>query len=492
MKRLEHVTCFTTGAAILVLELAAFRLLAPYFGTSSHVTGIIINTILLALASGYMVGGAAADRHRSVKLPFLVILGSAAYLGVIYACCPSLLRRLAYLPVVPGSCIAVVILLFIPMALLAFIPPYFIRTLSRENPVGTTSGRVYALSTLGSILGGLATTFWLLPDLGTRFTFLTAVGLLLAISGLGLARFSRLSLLLPALLVPLLFFPAVKRRGVIHAVESEYNIIQVTEEGGHTYLKLNENLGYHSMTLDRETKLTGDYFDLFLFPQVLTNARETLILGNGAGTAMIETHHFFDTNIDGVELDSALTEVGREFFDLRLDQRLSIHCEDARAYLLHSDKRYDVVCVDIFAGSPYVPFHTTTVEFFELVCDALDEDGIVAVNIPSYALETELAEYFYNTLARVFPDVFFARRLAFGFKGGMDSARMRSLVEARELSPSLRTVTDAALTDVRRVGCATDERYFTDDKAPVEQMAFRLMRRLRDGPPDVGRLQARR
>ena len=83
MKYMEYITCFVTGFAVLVFELASFRLLAPYFGVSTYVTGSIINTILLALSIGYILGGYAADKYKSARLPYLVILASTLYLFLI-------------------------------------------------------------------------------------------------------------------------------------------------------------------------------------------------------------------------------------------------------------------------------------------------------------------------------------------------------------------------------------------------------------------------
>ena len=318
-------------------------MLAPHFGTSSYVTGIIINGILLALAVGYLLGGAIADRRRSASFPFFAILGSAVYLGAMYTVYPAVLAELGRLPVIAGASVSVGLLFFTPMALLAFVPPYFIRILAGESEVGVTAGRIYAVSTLGSIGGGLSATFWLLPELGTRLTFLSAIAVLLVISVLGLTRAHRLSPLALGLLPLLLLSPGATSPGALYTAESIYNVIRVTEEDGRSYLKLNEDLGYHSMTPDSRTGLTGDYYDLFLFTHLLVDARETLVLGNGAGTTMTQIHGFFETRIDGVEIDRALTEVGRTFFGLPADDRIELHESDARAYLLHSDRRYDVV-----------------------------------------------------------------------------------------------------------------------------------------------------
>ena len=127
---------FDDQMTAILNELAAFRILAPYFGMSSYVTGIIINVILLALAAGYVLGGQVADRHRSWKLPYLAVLLSASYLLLVYLFYGPLLQFFSIRSAIIGTAFTVLLMFFVPMVLLAFLPPYLIRLISTERAVG--------------------------------------------------------------------------------------------------------------------------------------------------------------------------------------------------------------------------------------------------------------------------------------------------------------------------------------------------------------------
>ncbi|MBW2980966.1 fused MFS/spermidine synthase [Candidatus Woesearchaeota archaeon] len=473
-RELAYLTCFTTGFAILVLELISFRLLAPYFGTSIYVSGIIINTVLLALAAGYFAGGYVVDRLKSEKLPYLVILGSCIYLIVIFSVYPLLLNMISFRSVIIGSSIAIVAMFFVPTALLAFIPPYLIKLLLIKRMVGKASGEIFSLSTLGSIAGGIMTTFIFIPYLGSRTSFLIAIGLLLVISTIGLIKFNKGSLFL-ILAFLILLLPPEKTTGYVYKTESEYNIIKVVEEGGRLQLRLNHDYSYHSITLDPETHLSNAYYDYYLFPQMLINAEETLILGNGAGTSMMETDYFFDTNIDGVEIDPMVTEVGNAYFGLRLNEGLSIFHQDARVFLNQNKKKYDIVYIDVYSGEPHVPFHIATVEFFELVNRSLNDDGIVAINVPYYSPNTELSEYYTNTITTVFPNsyVFEKKHMLYSFKADIDKEAMSKIIEGKILHANLEAIAKEVLAEIKEISQESSEKVFSDDHAPVEVMTFK-------------------
>ena len=482
---MEYITCFITGFAVLVFELASFRLLAPYFGVSTYVTGSIINTILLALSIGYVLGGYAADKYKSARLPYLVILGSAVYLFLIYAVYPQILQSLSFRSVIIGSSIAILSMFFIPMVLLAFIPPYFIKLLAHENHVGKAAGGIFSLSTVGSIIGGIATTFLFIPHLGSRITFLLTVIVLLVISVAGLWRFSKFSPLLLLLFIPFTFVRA-NISDFLYSTESEYNIIMVTESHGQRFLRLNKLWGHHSKSLDPKTKLSGDYYDQFLVAQLFSDAKTTLILGNAAGTSMMQTRHFFSTRVDGVEIDPVITEVGKEFFGLVLDDMNRIYHEDARSYLIKKQEKYDVIYVDIYAGSAYVPFHVTTREFFELIKAALSEKGVMAINLHTYPPGAEIKEYILNTIVTVFPHSFLSQHLLYSFKNAMNLPELFASLDRRKIPSPLGPIASRTLQGMRKVRLTSAEKIFTDDYAPVESMTYAFLREIRISGIDRG------
>ncbi len=481
--RLEYAACFIVGFAVLALELLALRILAPRFGASSYVTGIVINVILVALALGYALGGRLADTHKSTAPAYLVILMCAVYLAGVFVSYTWLLAAVPPSSVKAGATVMVLLLFFVPTLLLAIVPPYFTGVMAPEHAVGRTAGRIYALSTLGSVCGGLFATFLSIPAFGSRNTFRIVIALLLGIAVAGLMK-RTLKAFAGLLVLLCLASPAGYADGrVLYRGESEYNIITIVRADDRLYLKLNDSFGYHSESLDAATMLTGDYYDYFLLAPAVTDAKDTLILGNGAGTSMRQIGHFFRTRIDGVEIDPKLTELGRAYFGLKPSRKMRIFHEDARTFLNRNRRTYDVIVIDVYAGGPYVPFHVSTVEFYREVRRSLAPGGVVAVNVPFYALGTELADYFLSTIAVVFPEgTYRSGCVAYGFAAPVDAGVLRARLDRDALTPALKSLGQAIVARLDKVQAST--RVLSDDHAPIETLTARLLDTPRTNYPD--------
>lgn len=473
-KFLDYVACFITGMVILILELTSFRLFAPYFGNSSYVIGVLINTTLLALAIGYLIGGYTADKFKSNKLPYLIILGVDVYLAIIFPFYPNILKAMSTLSVILGAFLSVTIMFFIPMVFLAFIPPYLIKILSINKRIGIVSGKIFSISTLGSIVGGVLTTFAFIPSLGSRFTFLISIIILLIIAVIGLIRLNKLFLLCTFLLIiPLISKPKSTNSQIIFQTESEYNTIYVVNDSKSLFLKLNNNEGFHSKSIDPKTGLTNSLYDYFLIPQILINANQTLVLGNGAGTMMSQISYFFDTHIDGVEIDPKLTEIGKDYFGLDLtNDKLRIFYEDARTFLIKNNKKYDIINIDIYSGSAYVPFHVVTVEFFKLVNESLNEGGVLVINMPHYSIGTPLGHHYLNTVTKVFPNSYIYGHILYAFKSNIDKSIIIKKFEDTKTSNALNGVIKKFLSGFKNVDLQLFNDIFLDDFAPIEKMTF--------------------
>jgi spermidine synthase len=486
----EYLTCFTTGFAVLALELVAFRILAPFFGMSIYVTGIIINAILFALAIGYALGGYAADRTHSWKLPYVAILISAIYLTIVYILNTPLLEFLSNASVIPGTTTAVVVLFFIPMVLIAFLPPYLIKLISTHEEVGTTAGRIYAVSTLGSILGGITTTFAFIPILGSLSTFFITVVLLFLVAISGLVRSTALKITYPLLLIPLLGVTNLKECDCIYSGESEYNYITITENKGQRLLKLNDGAGFHSHSINPNTMLTNEYYDHFLLPLILSNINNILILGNGAGTSMTQIAKLFDTNIDGVEIDPKLTILGETYFGLNLSSKLRVFNEDARTFINKNKRKYDLILVDIYAGGPFVPFHVTTVQFFRKIRQSLSENGVVAINIPAFSLDQELGEYYLNTIANVFPErTYLSGCIVYSFLSEINIDKMRTSIRSKQLPNTLIELAEKTINHMQLLEHTGSNKILSDDYAPV---GYLTQTALKEHPDFVCKEQASR
>ncbi|RMH19725.1 MAG: hypothetical protein D6698_05375 [Gammaproteobacteria bacterium] len=471
----SYLICFTTGFAVLVLELDAFRLFAPHFGVSTHVTGIIINVILLALAAGYWLGGWFADKYHDMRLEYWVILTAAMLLLVVYASYTWLLPYFTTLSLLVGATLAASLFFFIPMVLLAFIPPYLVKALAKQGQVGEAAGKIYSIGTFGSITGGVLTTFLFIPQLGSRWTLMLAIVLLFLLSVAGLFRKSRAMVFVIMLPLIVMFLPAHATDEFL-VTESEYNVITVKKDKDIYYLKLNDNYGYHSRSLDPKTGLTHSYYDEFLYAQLFfgrksrNNGFRTLILGNGAGTAMMQLQRFFPQEVTGIEIDPELTRIGEEYFGLHLGKRDKILHEDARTFVNRNEQKFDVIIIDLYAGGPYIPFHVTTREFYRHVRHSLTPYGVIAINVPSYAKGTELSRRTLATIMETFPSAYLGGRILFAFQTPTEKADLKARIKASPYSnaDNLRVVDK--LTQLDPVTYSSD--IFTDDQAPVEQLVY--------------------
>jgi len=425
MKRYLYFTVFVTGMTTLAAELSASRLLGSVFGTSNLVWAAIIGLILIYLTLGYFLGGKWADSSPRFETMYGILTWGALSLGVVpYIARPILLAAAnafdgLEVGVMLGAFVAVLILFSIPITLLGMMSPFAIR-LSIEDPAkaGKVSGNIYAISTLGSFLGTYLPVLLFIPTMGTRKTFLLFSVILLLVALLGLwvsgARKSAIrSLAMPILLLLFAFGMrgSIKNTpGQIYETESAYNYIQVLRtEGNRVVLRLNDGQGIHSVydpaTLDYngpwEQFLAAPYFNA---PDALEPVRRIAIVGLAAGTtARQATAVYGDIPIDGYEIDPKIVEVGRTYFGMTMPN-LHVHIEDGRWGLAHSPYRYDIIAIDAYRP-PYIPWHLTTREFFQIAYDHLREEGVVAINVGHLPDDRRLVDNMATTLAAVFPSI---------------------------------------------------------------------------------------
>ena len=476
---------FGAGIGALATEITASRLLAPYFGSSTIVWANLIGIVLAGLSVGYWLGGRIADRRPRPSLLGFIVLGAALCVAAIpFAAKPFLdvtvdgLDRVSAGAVV-GSFLAVLLLLAPPVVLLGMVSPFAIRlAVVSVVTAGAIAGRLYALSTAGSLLGTFLPALLLIPAIGTQRTFLV-VAALLALSSCVLlgARY----LVVVAALAALVAVPpgAVKAAdGLLHEETSYHQYIRVVEEAhGRRVLSLNEGVAVHSVWRP-DSVLTGGVWDAFLaIPPLLGRPLEKVaILGNAAGTTARALGRYYpEAAVDGVELDPAVSRVGRRYFGMGEIRRLTVHDADARPFLRATDERYDLIVVDAY-HQPYVPFYLATREFFRLVREHLAPGGIVALNVATVPDDTRLVRAIGGTLAAELPQVLSWPALRFntivlGLTEPFDRAE---LVRRLRSGPSdLTSLRELLARDAAPV--AVSRRPWTDDRAPVEWLTDRMI-----------------
>jgi predicted membrane-bound spermidine synthase len=298
-------TPFFTGAIIMGQELVAVRLFAPYFGYSIYLWGSVISVVMVALALGYAAGGWISDRSQTDLPLYGLILASAGYqLGILFTVRP-MLRYFAHRGDFTGAMFASLIILAPPMTAMATASPFLIRLLAHSGPVGSAAGSIYALSTIGGIAGILASSFFLVPHLGTQKTLevICVMSALIAMAGLA-RRISSTLFAVGLIVVTLRFVPeAIWSQSTVWVAESPYNLVRVVRNGKWLILKLNDERGVHTIRNER-TGWTGHYYDDFALGPLLTPARHLLVLGLGGGGSIVSTRMTApDIDIDAVEID---------------------------------------------------------------------------------------------------------------------------------------------------------------------------------------------
>lgn len=529
---------FLAGVGTLGIEMVMPRLLAPFFGTSQPIWAVVIGMTLVYLAIGYRLGGGLADRHPDPRLLYRLI-GVA---GLLCALIPLLARPMLLLAqsslrnVAAGGflgSLAVVVLLFAaPVILLATVGPFAVRleTLRADASmmaIGRTAGTISSLSTLGSIVGTFVTVLVLIPTIGTNSTIFLFAAFLAALGLVGARNWLAAALLGGVLLLAVAHTALgggikgadCRNCRLLAEAESDYNYIQVAEQqvvyasgavDPRRVLILNEGQAIHSVyrlkyeqSGDPLDLLTDggpwDYFSVapYLYPELQpSDVRSLLMLGSAAGSVPKQFLAIYgpETMVDAVEIDQQIIEAGRRYFALE-DQdpnypNYTTHAQDARFWLATSERRYDVIGMDAY-HQPYIPFHLTTVEFFEEVRAHLSERGVAVVNAGRPASgDDRLVNALASTMLEVFPQVFvidtrFSNAMLVGVQqpvgdGASNFAANSELVAALTAEQprfkALQLVMYWALNEGRfgpvREFSPAEARFapFTDDKAPVERL----------------------
>jgi len=510
-RRYLYFTVFTAGMTTLAIEFAASRLLGSVFGTSNLVWASIIGLILIYLTVGYFVGGWWADRSPRPKTFYSILAWGAFLAGVIPFIARPVLRMAAeafddlQVGVLAGSFTTVLILFSIPITLLGVVSPFAIRLALRDSrEAGQVSGRIYAISTLGSFVGTFLPVLVMIPLLGTTLTFVVFGTFLsiVAIVGLWLSAEKRLALLyswIPIVLmvIALLWGSGTIKTtaGQIYETESAYNYIQVLQDGDYRYLRLNEGQGIHSIYHPEQLAYQGPWMQFlaapFFNPAPFTRAEvgSYAIVGLAAGTTARQASAAYGPiPIDGYEIDPEIIRVGQQFFDMN-QPNLDPIAEDGRVGLAGSEQRYTVIGIDAYRP-PYIPWHLTTREFFGEVYGRLEDKGVLVINVGRAPEDRRLIDGLVATISTVFPSVY-VMDIPETFNSMVYATRQATtaddlhrnyqiLVEEGAADPILIGAVQKAIMNLQPNPCQVPEEnqdcvVFTDDWAPIEWITNSLV-----------------
>ncbi|MCR5136564.1 MAG: fused MFS/spermidine synthase [Oscillospiraceae bacterium] len=424
-----YMTEFFAGMSVMAVELGASRLLAPYFSSSQIVWTIIIGTIMIAMALGNLYGGRRADRdpnpdrlYRSILIAavwiaLIPVLGKYVIVGVSAILIFSV--NSAYL--VWAAFAACMLIFVFPLFLLGTVTPSLAKyTMENLEDNARIVGTLGAANTIGSIIGTFVPTFVTIPAVGTAVTFLVFAGILLLLALIyffsakphGAAPAVGLGIFLLSCALGCRSGFAFWKNDLLYEGESVYNYLQVEDTEDSVIFSTNVLFGVQSV-LPKDASMTGMYYDYALAAPLMAGVQEKLtagqeftmlILGMGTGTYGSQCAHYFPSmQIEGVEIDSKITWLAREYFGMPEEMKVCTY--DGRAYLNTSDRKYDVIMVDAYQDIT-IPFHMSSVEFFRLVRSHLKEDGVLVVNMNMRGeQEGSINRCLSDTIAAVFSEV---------------------------------------------------------------------------------------
>jgi spermidine synthase len=400
-----------------------------------------------------------------------------------------------------GSMFATCLIYGPPMVLLSMVSPFIIRLLTVQQKAGSIAGGIYGISNTGSILGTFLTAFVLIRVLGSHLTLILLSSIILAVGLVGLVSHSRKNLqagtpavhrkwLVSLIVVAIAPFSFPRRaENLLHRRESFYNDLRVLKrEDGRMTLSVNRWTSYSVALSEKEGYLTGrSYYDYFNAAALLTEPREILVLGMGAGTSVKQYLHFFpEANIEAVEIDPEIIRIAKDkrYFGVEEGPRLKIFAADARPFLSKTEKKYDVIEVDMFQGGPYVPFYVTSKEFFESVAEHLQPNGVMMMNVLSLSDNWTLLCSIEKTIkAASFPTVLTVRvgrssnYLLIGLKQKVNVPGEVSEILREKMGAhgELRRTINDFIDSIVFLPELEEARVFTDDKSDVERVTFEMV-----------------
>jgi spermidine synthase len=493
-----EVIVFVSGGVLLALEIIASRVLAPYFGNSVYVWGSLIGVFLTALSVGYAFGGRVADRYPSPSL-FAGIVFLAGLLTVpIPLLATPVLDAVARADFGPrlNPLVGAVVLFVVPSIVMGMVSPFAVRLKARALvTVGRTAGNLYAISTMGSIVGTLTASFILINYISVHTIILVLGFALMVMAVIGWLASRRLVAAFAGAALGVVMVAGVtvaqptQPASLIYARDTVYHRVTVSDEGSVRYLKLDN---YWQSALDRERprRTVFAYADYMHLPLVFVpQPRRAMLIGLGGGTVPARyVEDYPGVVMDAVEIDPEVVAVAKRFFGVEESDRLLLTARDGRLHLRLNTTPQDIILTDAYLIDT-IPFHLATREFFQLARARLAPGGVVTSNIIG-ALDGPSSRLFraiYKTIREVFPTVY-VFPVDFGRYGSTQSLRNIIVIgtddppnSPEEIRRRAQALVDGRVVTVDRFLAAAADLYtapiatgdvpiLTDDFAPIDAL----------------------
>jgi spermidine synthase/MFS family permease len=490
-----YLTVFLTGAAVMVIELLGTRLIAPFYGVSLYVWSSLISVTMIALALGYFAGGYWADRAKRTGLSLIIALAALLTLSIPWMTRPVLLAT-DPLGLRAGAFVSALALFSPSLTLLGMVGPFAIKLETPQlNRVGTSAGSIYAVSTVGSVVGTLVLGFFLFPLVGSR-EILIGLSMLLLLLALAVSVYEQKRLRRTVAVLPCMLLAAFGVAMLPQAVnagrsltsgdrwqirferESLYSWVRVIDERDRDlrFLMADASTIGAARISDGTNQLI--YQDIVkLIPALAPNSKRALLLGQGAGhmAMTLRDHHGMVT--DTVEIDPAVAEAATEYFGFIPTGEAIVG--DARNVIRHLKGPYDLIIHDCFTGGSE-PAHLLTVEALSQLRGLLSDRGLLTLNFVAFAdggHNAALASVG-RTLAQVFP-----HHSVFVSKPGADFDDFIFLAGSRPIDLDSPALDRGQVAWLKSRIFAVDENegvLLTDNLNPLEQLQTRKAEHYRD------------
>lgn len=415
---------FITGAAILIVEVTATRILSPYYGNTIYTISAVISVILGALSLGYWRGGIIADKESSESEFYKIIYKGGGSLFVLFLFMLILLPLGGhFFSLKSGPLIWALVLFFPPSYLLGMLSPFAITLAHKKQSargLGRTTGQIFFWSTTGSIAGSLSAGFILIPYFGVD-SIIFGTTLIIALLGWTGYFFSQkkknndsiilLIFFLVALIGSFAFTRHTTPPNVLFTHDGVYERLTVVDRpyaGKPARFFLQDKSTSGIMYRDEDT-LAADYTKYYaLYKMFVPELSRALVIGGGVYSIPKALHNDLPlAQIDVAEIEPSLEEIARTYFRLPETPRIKTYTMDGRRFLYDTKESYDMIFSDVYYSLYSIPAHFTTREFFTEAKEKLSPNGIFVANIIGTGARTPDSLLFseIRTMQSVFPNM---------------------------------------------------------------------------------------
>lgn len=382
------VLVFVVGAAIMMVELLGTRVLSPLYGSSLYVWSSLIAVTLISLACGYWVGGSVADRFRTRNVLCLIVFLSALVVSLSTFIAEPVLTMMSSWEIRLGCISSALVLFGLPLFLMGMVAPYAVKLKALEpDHIGRSAGRLYAVSTVGSVLGTLWIGFFLIPAMSISGIILIIALALAVISLVGWltsgARRQAVAALVVAVAIGVLSLTGNEGpfdEAVVWEEQSLHGRLKVIDKGTERFLMIDGVCQTH-LPQDLNEPVACEYVNTFsLVRHYCPAAKDMLVIGLGGG-GMLRLFAEDEYRITVVEINERLEDVARDHFKTMGDTK--VYVEDGRRFVRNSSGKYDVIIMDVPTIDAF-PAHLFSLECMKEMAGALRPGGVLAANMIAY------------------------------------------------------------------------------------------------------------